>query len=229
MHGCLGCRPDNWGDVSEAFQRTWIRQHVMDAQKVLKKVRTSAVAATASAHHCTGLLHAQGGGVPFTPAATTCTTTCAKLFSCSPWPLSFILLFPPPPGLQPVILEEWGKWVNQTASPPATMEDRTRFMSAAFDEVEELMTTPGSALQGSLFWQWYLTGQEGAPTEGGGRGLFGIYEGDEAFALIKENAQFVATLNTPIPGCQEAALKAAPVQAVDECKASWVGDTPGTG
>jgi mannan endo-1,4-beta-mannosidase len=67
----------------------------------------------------------------------------------------------------------------------------------------------------------------GAPTEGGGRGLFGIYESDEAFALIKENNAFIASLNTPIPGC--VAAKSAGVGPVDECKATWVNGAPGTG
>ena len=65
-----------------------------------------------------------------------------------------------PRVLQPVILEEWGKWLNASAN--ATLEERSRFMAAAFADIKELMLQPGSALQGSLFWQWYLEGQEGA-------------------------------------------------------------------
>ena len=128
---------------------------------------------------------------------------------------------------KPVILEEWGKWVNLTAN--ATIADRTRFMSIVFDEVKALMSQPNSPLQGSLFWQWYLEGQEGAPTEGGGRGLFGIYETDEAFSLIKDNIAFITSLNKPISGCAPAAHRAANVSTTDICQSTWVRGLPGTG
>ena len=102
-------------------------------------------------------------------------------------------------------------------------------MAIVFDEVKVLMSQPNSALQGSLFWQWYLEGQEGAPTEGGGPGLFGIYESDAAFKSIKDNIAFIQTLNGPIPRCSPAAHKAADVAPVDPCKATWVNGIPGTG
>jgi hypothetical protein len=48
--------------------------------------------------------------------------------------------------LQPVIFEEWGKWLNLTAN--ASLEDRTKFMAAAFADIEDIMSQPGAALQG---------------------------------------------------------------------------------
>ena len=157
---------DNWGDISEGFQRKWIRQHSDDATRVLKK---------------------------------------------------------------PVILEEWGKWLNVTAG--ATQADRTRYMAIVFDEIKSIMSQPGgSSLQGSLFWQWYLEKQEGAPTEGGGAGLFGIYESDAAsFNLIKENIAFIQSLNGPVPGCSSAVVKAAEVAPIESCQSTWVNGIPGTG
>lgn len=55
---------------------------------------------------------------------------------------------------KPLLMEEWGKWVNATAA-DSTLADRTKFMQIAFDEIEKQMSTPGNALQGSAFWQWY--------------------------------------------------------------------------
>lgn len=128
---------------------------------------------------------------------------------------------------KPVILEEWGKWVNVSAD--ATVEDRNKFMAIVFDEIKNEMSKPNSALQGSMFWQWYLEGQEGAPTEGGGPGLFGIYESDESFTSIKENIEFIQSLNGPIPGCSPADHKAAEVTPVALCESTWVDGIPGTG
>jgi len=128
---------------------------------------------------------------------------------------------------KPVILEEWGKWVNVTAN--ASLQDRYTFMDAVYKEVKDLMTQPNSPLQGSAFWQWYEAGQEAAPSEGGGRGLFGIYETDDAFNLIKANAKLIQGLNTPIPGCSPATHKAAMVSTPPECQSTWVNGKAGTG
>jgi mannan endo-1,4-beta-mannosidase len=128
---------------------------------------------------------------------------------------------------KPLLLEEWGKWVN--ASADATEEDRLTFMKIVFDEVEEFMSEPGSPLQGSMFWQWYLEGQEAGPTEGGGGGLFGIYESDPAFDLIKDNVAFIQSLNTPIEGCVLADAKASTAPPAPDCSDTLVDDLPGTG
>ena len=52
---------------------------------------------------------------------------------------------------KPVILEEWGKWVNESAD--ATLADRSAFMGIVYEEVEAAMADPASPLQGSAFWQ----------------------------------------------------------------------------
>lgn len=117
---------------------------------------------------------------------------------------------------KPLLLEEWGKWVNISAK--ATQEQRYQFMSQMFEEIERVMSEPNSPLQGSLFWQWYLDGQTAAPTEGGGGGLFGIYESDPSFDLIKENVAFIQNLNAqPIQGCDITQAKKASVPPVVAC------------
>ena len=120
---------------------------------------------------------------------------------------------------KPILVQEWGKWLNETAG--STMADRDTFVNIVFDEVEALMTE-GSALQGSMFWQLYLDGQEAAPTEGGSGGLFGVYPSDATFDRIKSNAECVAQLNSvPIEACDAAALPSVPAPPV--CPAGFEG------
>ena len=52
---------------------------------------------------------------------------------------------------KPMLLEEWGKWVNESAD--ATLADRSAFMGIVYEEVEAAMADPASPLQGSAFWQ----------------------------------------------------------------------------
>ena len=52
---------------------------------------------------------------------------------------------------KPMLLEEWGKWVNESAD--ATLADRSAFMKIVYEEVEAAMADPASPLQGSAFWQ----------------------------------------------------------------------------
>jgi mannan endo-1,4-beta-mannosidase len=124
---------------------------------------------------------------------------------------------------KPLLLEEWGKWVNISAG--ATEEERYKFMDIVFKEVEEAMSPPEPfGLQGSLFWQFYLEGQEAAPTEGGGAGLFGIYESDPSFELIRKNAEFIRALNSePIPGCDISQAKVANTPPVPSCDPGFAG------
>lgn len=185
--------PDNWQDVSEDFQRRWIRQHVEDSKKALNKPLV--LEEWGKVRCCTG-------AAQWHRHISTHTHT-------------------------PIHMHVYVQWVNLSAD--ATVADRNRFMSIVFDEVKSLMSEPNSPLQGSLFWQWYLAGQEGAPTEGGGAGLFGIYERDEAFALIKDNIAFIKKLNTPVPGCSPAALKSTQVPPVEDCSRTWVNKQRGTG
>lgn len=119
------------------------------------------------------------------------------------------------------------QWVNTSAN--ASVDDRNRFMQIAYQQIQSLMQEPNSPLQGSAFWQWYAPGQEAAPTEGGGSGLFGIRETDAAFSLITDNIKFIQGLNGPVPGCSLAAHKAAPVAPVNDCRSTWVNNRPGTG
>lgn len=126
---------------------------------------------------------------------------------------------------KPIILEEWGKWINLSAN--ATVQDRNTYMASVYDQIKSIMSQPGSPLQGSLFWQWYLQGQQAGPSEGGGGGLFGIYETDAAFKSIQDNVAFIQSLNGPVSGCSPP--PPVPVPPVPSCQATWVNNTPGTG
>ena len=43
----------------------------------------------------------------------------------------------------------------------------------AYTQINKMLNSGNTSLQGSLFWQWYGEGQEAPASEGGGRGLFG--------------------------------------------------------
>ncbi|KAL4423208.1 hypothetical protein ABPG77_000341, partial [Micractinium sp. CCAP 211/92] len=100
----------------------------------------------------------------------------------------------------------------------------------AYQAINKLLADPTSALKGSLFWQWYDDGQIAPASEGGGRGLFGIYPTDAAFEPILENAKEVAQLNAqPVVGCVVNPQSAAPAEPATDCKQTWVDGQPGTG
>ena len=108
---------------------------------------------------------------------------------------------------KPLLLEEWGSF-------PAA---RDSFMRSTYTKIEEAMQA--GELQGSMFWQWYMDGQQAAVTEGGGGGLYGIYETDPIWSRIVENAGFVQGLNAEtIPGCELATAKKANVSPVAVCE-----------
>ena len=113
---------------------------------------------------------------------------------------------------KPLLLEEWGAF-------PA---NRDSFMRSTFTQIEDAMKSGG--LQGSAFWQWYLEGQEAAVTEGGGGGLYGIYETDPIWSRIVDNARFTQDLNAQtIPGCSLADAKKADVPPLPACDAGQEG------
>lgn len=128
---------------------------------------------------------------------------------------------------KPLLLEEWGIWVNTTRGD--TQADREKYMKLIFDDIEKYMSDPNSPLQGSMFWQWYWDGQVAPESEGGAGGLYGIYESDPSFDIIKDNVAFIKRLNTPIEGCDISSAKAAPVQSLPDCSASNVDGLAGTG
>lgn len=58
----------------------------------------------------------------------------------------------------------------------------------------------------------------------------GIYETDDAFAPILQNAKVVAQLNAqPVAGCVADSRGAAPADPAPDCKQTWVDGEPGTG
>ena len=48
------------------------------------------------------------------------------------------------------------------------------------------------ALHGSALWLLYAPGQVAPVMDGGGGGLYGIYQGDSTFSTVEANAQVLA-------------------------------------
>ncbi|CAK0739538.1 hypothetical protein CVIRNUC_001174 [Coccomyxa viridis] len=91
---------------------------------------------------------------------------------------------------KPLLFEEFGKWLN--ASVGATMVQRDEIFATIFDESEQIMNQPDSALKGLGFWELVADGQEAPYIEGGGKGLYGIDPtNDTTFALVCENVDFL--------------------------------------
>ncbi|PRW59651.1 nitrilase 2 isoform A [Chlorella sorokiniana] len=136
---------------------------------------------------------------------------------------------------KPLVLEEFGKVVSPNftvggKSFEYTLEQRNSFLNAAYADINKMLQDPASGLKGALFWQWFDDGQEAGTTEGGGRGLYGIYSGDDAFKPILENAQLVGKLNQqPVAACVPAQHKVASLGPVPDCKETWVDGRAGTG
>jgi hypothetical protein len=89
----------------------------------------------------------------------------------------------------------------------------------------------GGAIKGSLFWAMQHPGQEAPRVEGGGRGLYGVRPGDEAWRLASDNARAMAQLAAPVAGCV-AALDAGPpalARPGGACLDTRVRGLPGTG
>lgn len=128
---------------------------------------------------------------------------------------------------KPVIQEEFGKWYNLTAV-NSTLADRDAFMKAAYEQTGAAQAAgAGSALKGSMFWQFYAAGQEAPLTEDGGRGLYGIFEADTSFGYVRANAEQVAELaGVAASAC---AAPAANVTAPPSCAATEVRGLAGTG
>ena len=82
--------------------------------------------------------------------------------------------------------------------------------------------------QGMGFWEWFLPGQRGPASEGGGQGLYGIYTTDATSTLIAGEAAFLAKRGGRAVAPCNASAHAAPAAAAD-CARTWVDGLPGTG
>ena len=126
----------------------------------------------------------------------------------------------------PLLVEEHGKWLKLDASE----SDRNAFYKVVLDAVEASAAS-GGPIKGSLFWSFQHPGQEAPRSEGGGRGLYGVRPGDEAFRLASANARAMSRLAAPLPGCT-AALDG-PAERLARpggaCLDSRVRGLPGTG
>ena len=70
--------------------------------------------------------------------------------------------------------------------------------------------------------------QDAPASEGGGRGVYGIYPTDDTFALIKQEAASLNARAAAAPSCSPMANQA-PVVAAQDCSPTLVKGLPGTG
>ena len=94
-------------------------------------------------------------------------------------------------------------------------------------------TAPGrlsqlSDAQGVGFWTIYEPGQNAPASEGGGRGVYGIYPTDDTFGLIKQEAQSLNARAASVPGC-DATAHTAPAVTTKDCTSTQVKGLVGTG
>eukprot|EP00891_Asterochloris_glomerata_P005372 jgi/Astpho2/5372/fgenesh1_pg.00075_%23_44_t len=126
-----------------------------------------------------------------------------------------------------VILEEYGKWINETTN--STMAQRNEYYAAIVNQAESLMRAANNSnLRGTGFWEWYLEDQVGPVDEGGGRGLYGVSLSDETFNYIRQNADFEASLSQTVPGCDPSSHQAT-LPATKNCSSTEINGLPGTG
>ena len=76
-------------------------------------------------------------------------------------------------------------------------------------------------IQGVGFWEVYEPGQDAPASEGGGRGVYGIYPTDDTFSLIKQEAQSLNGRSAAVPGC-DPTPHTAPVVTTQDCSATRV-------
>ncbi|KAL0028744.1 hypothetical protein WJX79_004058 [Trebouxia sp. C0005] len=126
---------------------------------------------------------------------------------------------------KPVILEEFGKFINATVG--ADMNQRNQYYGIIFDEINKL-TDAGKPIKGVGFWEIYEPGQDAPASEGGGRGVYGIYPTDATFALIKQEAQSLNARAAAVPGC-DATAHTAPAVTTQDCTSTQVKGLVGTG
>ena len=86
----------------------------------------------------------------------------------------------------------------------------------------------GCISQGVGFWQVYLPGQDAPASEGGGRGVYGIYPTDDTFDLISREAASLNARAVAVPGC-DASANLAPLPVGQDCTATQVKGLNGTG
>lgn len=73
-----------------------------------------------------------------------------------------------------------------------------------------------------------MPGQDAPASEGGGRGVYGIYPTDDTFDLISQEAASLNARAMAVPGC-DASANLAPLPAVQDCSATQVKGLNGTG
>ncbi|DBB02500.1 hypothetical protein WJX82_002641 [Trebouxia sp. C0006] len=126
---------------------------------------------------------------------------------------------------KPVILEEFGKFINATVG--ADMNQRNQYYGIIFDEINKL-TDAGKPIKGVGFWTIYEPGQDAPASEGGGRGVYGIYPTDDTFGLIKQEAQSLNARAATVPGC-DATAHTAPAVTTKDCTSTQVKGLVDTG
>lgn len=91
-----------------------------------------------------------------------------------------------------------------------------------------IILKPGGVQQGVGFWEVYLPGQDAPASEGGGRGVYGIFPTDDTFKLISQQAASLNARAAAVSGC-DATSSRAPLPAVQDCGPTQVNGLNGTG
>ena len=167
--------PDNWKDDSEGFIRSWLRDHAAAAKAAGKPVRVSDGGVAWRQGGVKAVPRAGGGG------ALRPRSGHPRVLAPAPAPPAL----PHPAPLQ-LLLEEYGAWYKQDSD----RAKRVAWFKLIADEVAASASS-GGALRGALAWQFADSRQVFPRSEGGGSGLYGIFESDAAFAVLKSSAKAV--------------------------------------
>lgn len=91
---------------------------------------------------------------------------------------------------RPLLLEEYGCWGYGQYE-----VSREYWYATILDIVLEEAETD-SPMMGAMFWQWFYEGQKAPEEEGGGAGgIFGVFESDPTFMMIRNFSFAMATLS----------------------------------
>ena len=103
-----------------------------------------------------------------------------------------------------------------------------KLFSSVFPAASKMHFLLGCARQGVGFWEVYMPGQDAPASEGGGRGVYGIYPTDDTFNLISQEASSLHARAAAVPHC-DATSNLAPLPAVQDCSSRQVNGLNGTG
>ena len=131
---------------------------------------------------------------------------------------------------KPLLLEEFGEW-----GVGKWKEERDYWYKLIYDTVAA-NAMDGGPFQGAMFWQWFQNGQQAPIEEGGGPGgMFGIFDTEYTFDIVKNFTNAMQKLNKQRPAlssraCRtESGLHRIKAAKFPDCSKTWIDGVPGTG